>query len=79
MSKAATIKANFGAAVRELRAERDISQETLALQAKLSRSYCSAMERGVRNVGIVNVAKIAEALDLPPSAIFKRAEKLGRR
>jgi XRE family transcriptional regulator, regulator of sulfur utilization len=79
VSQAATIRADVGRAVRQLREERGISQETLALRAQLGRSYTSAVERGVRNVGIVNVAKIAEVLELPASAIFERAERLGGR
>jgi transcriptional regulator with XRE-family HTH domain len=68
---------DFGAAMRELRQERGISQEALALQARLGRSYCSAVENGNRNIGIVNVAKIAAVLGVKPSAIFERADTLG--
>lgn len=74
MSNPDTIRADFGRAIRELRQAAGISQEDLALRAGLARSYFSGVERGVRNIGLVNVAKVAQALDVPPSAIFLRME-----
>jgi transcriptional regulator with XRE-family HTH domain len=73
LSPADTIQADFGQAIRELRTEAGISQEALALKAGLARSYFSGVERGVRNIGLVNIAKVAEALDVTPAAIFERA------
>lgn len=71
-----TIHAAFGAALRELRAERKLSQESLALEAGLNRGYYSGVETGKRNISLTNIEKLATALDLPPSAIFERAERL---
>jgi transcriptional regulator with XRE-family HTH domain len=71
-----TIHTAFGTALRELRTERGMSQETLALEAGLNRGYYSGVERGKRNIALANVEKLARALDLPPSAIFRRAEEL---
>jgi transcriptional regulator with XRE-family HTH domain len=48
----------------------------LPLRAGLGRSYFSGVERGVRNVGLVNIAKVAEVLDVPLGAIFERAESI---
>jgi transcriptional regulator with XRE-family HTH domain len=73
-----TIHAAFGAALRELRAERGLSQEALALEAGLNRGYYSGVERGKRNISLTNIEKLASALDLPPAAIFARAERLRR-
>ena len=65
----------FGDALRELRAERGISQETVALEAGLNRGYYSGIERGVRNVALANIVKIAEALGVPASEMLIRAEQ----
>jgi transcriptional regulator with XRE-family HTH domain len=64
----------FGQAIRQVRHERDISQEELALRAGIQRSYLGGIERGERNPSLANIVKIATTLDLPPSAILKRAE-----
>lgn len=66
--------AAFGRAVRELRQEHGLSQEQLALDSGLDRSYVGGIERGERNPSIGNVFKIAGALDVPPSEIHLRAE-----
>ena len=76
MTLAQTIQVDFGKAIREMREEAGISQESLALRAGLGRSYFSGVERGVRNIGLVNIAKVAEVLSVPPSAIFERAERI---
>ncbi len=68
------IHAAFGAALRELRAERGMSQEAVALEAGLNRGYYSGVERGVRNVALANIVKIANALNVPPSEVLGRAE-----
>jgi transcriptional regulator with XRE-family HTH domain len=68
--------AAFGDALRELRAEQGISQETVALNAGLNRGYYSGIERGVRNVALANIVKIANALGVPASEILARAESI---
>jgi transcriptional regulator with XRE-family HTH domain len=73
------IHAAFGHALRELRAERGLSQEAVALAAGLNRGYYSGVERGVRNVALANIAKIATALDVPTSEILARAEAIEAR
>jgi transcriptional regulator with XRE-family HTH domain len=54
---------SLGRAVRELRTARGLTQEALAEAAGLHPRYISDIERGRRNVGIVNLAKLAAALD----------------
>ncbi len=71
-----TIQAAFGAALREIRSERGLSQEAVALAAGLNRGYYNGVELGKRNIALVNIGKLAEALSLQPSAIFARAEAL---
>lgn len=62
-----------GLRIREVRERRGWSQETLAAEAGLDRSYMSGVERGVRNLSVLKLASIARALDvntrdlLPPS------------
>jgi transcriptional regulator with XRE-family HTH domain len=72
------IHAAFGNALRELRAERGMSQEAVALEAGLNRGYYSGIERGVRNVALANIVKIADALDTPASDVLARAEAIQR-
>jgi transcriptional regulator with XRE-family HTH domain len=55
----------IGLAIRSLRRERGLSQESLAGLAHIDRSYMSSVERGLRNVSVLNIARIAEALDVP--------------
>ena len=66
----------FEDAIRELRAERGISQEALALKCGLDRSYMGGIERGECNPSLTNVIKIARTLEVRPSAIHARAEGL---
>jgi transcriptional regulator with XRE-family HTH domain len=60
----------FGNRVRELRLERDLSQEGLAELAGLHRNYVGGVERGERNVGLDNVVALALALGVRVSALF---------
>jgi len=54
----------FGAAVRRLRAGRGLSQEQFAELAGLHRTYLGGIERGERNVSLVNINRLARALGL---------------
>ncbi len=72
------VHAAFGDALRELRAERGMSQEAVALEADLNRGYYSGIERGVRNVALANIVKIAAALGVPVSDVLLRAETIQR-
>ena len=58
----ADVQARFGSRVREIRERKDISQERLGELAGLHRTYVSSLERGKRNVSLVNIEKIANAL-----------------
>lgn len=68
--------AAYGLAIRDLRAERGISQEALAHAADLDRTYVSGIERGLRNPSLTNLLKIAAALDVKVSELAARAETL---
>lgn len=67
----------LGDTIRDLRAERGISQEALADEAGLDRSYVSGIERGVRNVSVLNLFKIAAALKRPVGTLFERRKRTG--
>lgn len=64
------IKAAFGKRVRELRTARGLSQEALALACNLDRTYIGGIERGERNVSLVNIEKIAAGLGVPARELF---------
>lgn len=60
-----------GKNIRKARKEKGISQESLALSADLDRSYVGGVERGERNIAIVNLKKIADALNVSVSQLLK--------
>jgi len=66
----------FGNRVKAIRLEQGISQEQLGLLSDLDRTYISGIERGLRNVSLVNIARIAVALDVTPAELlqFKEAD-----
>jgi transcriptional regulator with XRE-family HTH domain len=55
----------IGSTIRSLRRERGLSQETLADLADIDRSYMSGVERGLRNISVLNLSRVAKALDVP--------------
>nr|WP_206600790.1 helix-turn-helix transcriptional regulator [Bradyrhizobium embrapense] len=57
--------------MRRLRAARGLSQEALAHESGLNRTYLSGVERSERNVSIDNVARIANGLDIEPWKLLK--------
>lgn len=63
----------FGAAVREKRLAMGLSQEALAHEAGIDRSYMSSVERGGQNVGLVLAAQIARALGMPLTDLIAAA------
>lgn len=66
------IRIRFGRAIRRVREEQKINQEEAAERCGLHRTYYSGVERGVRNVSIVNIGKIAKGLKQSLPALFER-------
>ncbi len=69
----------FGRAVRTLRTARGISQERLAEQVGIHRPYIGDVERGLRNVGLLNVDRIAQALATDLAGLMTEVEAERRR
>lgn len=61
----------FGKRVRALRLERRLSQEKLAELADLHRNYVGGVERGERNLGLLNIVKLAEGLKIRTAKLFE--------
>jgi transcriptional regulator with XRE-family HTH domain len=64
------IKRRFGARVRVLRKAKGLSQEDLALACELDRTYIGGVERGERNISLINIHRIASALKVYPSELL---------
>jgi transcriptional regulator with XRE-family HTH domain len=63
----------IGAAIRSLRKEKGISQEELSHLSRLDRSHMGRIERGERNLSILNLLRISKGLACSPSDILKAA------
>lgn len=66
-----SVLARFGNRVRGLRKKKGLSQEGLALESGLDRSYVGGVERGERNISLENIEKLAKALGVHPSELLR--------
>jgi transcriptional regulator with XRE-family HTH domain len=64
------IQRRFGKRMRDLRKQKGFSQESLALVCGLDRTYIGGVERGERNISLVNIHKIAAALGVRAKELF---------
>lgn len=67
------MQVRFGGRLRETRRKKGISQERLADLAGLHRTYVSGVERGERNISLVNIERLAIALDVAMSDLMPDA------
>ncbi|WP_068466732.1 helix-turn-helix domain-containing protein [Candidatus Protochlamydia phocaeensis] len=68
--KRTKIRVDFGAKVRQLRYQLDISQERLAELANLHPNYVGSVERGERNIALENIIALAHALQCSPKDLM---------
>ena len=61
----------FGDRVRTLRKAKGLSQEQLAERTGLHRTYIGGIERGERNVSLINIVRLANALEVSPSDLLQ--------
>jgi transcriptional regulator with XRE-family HTH domain len=65
------IRKKFGDKVKFLRKEKNLSQEELAHNSTIDRTYISDIEKGERNVSLVIIEKLAKALEIEVFELFK--------
>ena len=70
MNSKQNILIEFGDKVRELRKEKGYSQEELAYRAGLHRTYIGMIERAEKNITLINIKKIANALEVKINNFF---------
>lgn len=72
------LRETFATNLRRLRNARGWSQDELALEAEISRSYLSQLEKGVYYVSIKVIGRLADKLEVEPDEFLKRTAKKGR-
>lgn len=60
----------FGQRLIALRKQKGWSQEKLSLESGVARSYLGGVERGVRNIALINICRLAETLEVPVNELF---------
>lgn len=67
-----TLEKAFGDVLRELRTKKGLSQESLALESELDRTFISLLERGLRQPSLNTIFQISIALEIQPYEIVKK-------
>ncbi len=75
MNKEETFSKKFGGFIAMKRNEMGLTQEGLSFKCGLHRTYIGMIERGERNITLLNVMKLANAFDMPLSKMFKEYEQ----
>lgn len=79
MSERTALLVGLGAALRMLRTEQRVSQEDLSLRTGVHRNYIGGIERAERSPTVVTVARLADALGVKTSELFRLAEQHPRK
>jgi len=61
----------FGKRLRYYREEKNLTQEKLAILTGLNMNYIGSVERGERSIGLLNIWKLADALEINPAQFFE--------
>ncbi|TWV81345.1 helix-turn-helix transcriptional regulator [Moraxella sp. VT-16-12] len=67
---------NFGLRLVEIRKQKNFSQEKLALESGIARSYLSGVERGKRNIALINICKLANVLGVPMYVLLQNPSNI---
>ncbi|AKP77167.1 putative transcriptional regulator [Priestia megaterium Q3] len=70
------LRGNFAYILKRLRKNKKMSQEKLALNSNLDRTYISLLERGVRNPTLPTIFKLSIVLEITPSQFIKQVEEI---
>lgn len=65
------VKKIFGKRIRELRTQRNMSQEKFALHIDMDRTYLASVESGKRNISLENIEKIAKGFGMKLEELFR--------
>lgn len=71
------LQRKFGHVLKELRQEKGLSQESLANQSDIDRTYISDIEKGERNISLNIIERLSRTLQISLSELFKKIEKYG--
>jgi len=72
---ATDIRVRFGFVIRTLREARELTQEELAERSQIHRTYLSDIERGSRNVALINIERLAKSLSISLAELFKQVDR----
>ena len=73
-NKQTELQVIFGETLREFRQKAGLSQEKLAMECNLDRTYISMLERGLRQPSLTSLFDIAESLSIKPSKLIAKVE-----
>lgn len=71
------LQRKFGLVIKKLRQEKGLSQESLANQSDIDRTYISDIEKGERNISLNIIERLSVTLQISLSELFKKIEKYG--
>lgn len=69
------IKQTFGKTLKSYRLQKKLSQESLAELSQLHRTYISEVERGDRNISLINIFKLCKSLEIETTLFFAKMEE----